>query len=307
MKTLAPQFIALRIHRANGRGAAELTASNHHRGSGSPSGLSRTGWFSGRPGPQRYQQHAQSRRTGRPPPATSGGKLPAVRKRRDTRGEQRAEPAKPDPRTTLTPPTAPWAQAGRHNAGRNPGYSPAGPEFRRDAHMIMVTVPGLEGKALDAPSVRGAERVPPHVIIGRRSSRNSRSSSVIRRESSVAVPSRVPPSTSACRTYPAQRIGMNPQLTAHTGDLAAALPIPVTDLELHLHRASAAPRGDFRCAGMRASKITGAVHPRRASSHVGFWRGEDESESCRSGAKRSAAVSAFVAVWTRLCQACLLG
>jgi len=45
MKTLASQFMALRTHRANGRDAAELTASNHHRGSRSPRGLSRTGWF----------------------------------------------------------------------------------------------------------------------------------------------------------------------------------------------------------------------------------------------------------------------
>ncbi len=38
---------------------------------------------------------------------------------------------------------------------------------------------------------------------------------------------------------PAQRLGMNARLPPHTGDLAPALPVPVTDLENHRHRALA--------------------------------------------------------------------
>ncbi len=57
---------------------------------------------------------------------------------------------------------------------------------------------------------------------------------------------------------------MNAQLPPHTGDLTPALPVPVTDLEHHLHRALAQLLEVlyFRCAGMALILSKGSEPPR---------------------------------------------
>jgi hypothetical protein len=168
---------------ANGRDAAKPTASDHHRGSSSPSGPPQTGEF--------FHTPSRSAISSTPSPANRPAatghqrrKHPAVRKPHDTDGEQRAEPAKPDP-TTLTPRPAPRAPVDPHNTGRVPGYSPAGPGFR-DAHSIMVAVPRPEGKAQHAHSPaapaarvrmaagRAVRRAPNRTLTSRIQSRHTR-------------------------------------------------------------------------------------------------------------------------------------
>src|SRR6266480_1869517 len=85
--------------RSTGRKPAEATASNQDRGSGTPSGLTRTGWFAS--GPGRNAAEVTPRPTARPATAATGhhrrdGNRPSGNHK--TPGEQRAEPTHPNPR-----------------------------------------------------------------------------------------------------------------------------------------------------------------------------------------------------------------